>query len=443
MSENKCNKCNKIFNTKYNLDRHLNSKINCQKKEKINFMCPKCDKTFARKTYLNNHISSNCDEKNEWNYFKEKNVESVEGYIGKNPSSSKTNKDEILCNQKITRNIIKTKNVEDLYDNISNDSSRTIYNNHVNFTDIESPEINKYENVECFDDNINNDLSKSNYNDHINLSSLESSEINKYDNAEVFCNNTSNNSSSLNKFNNTTEFPSKMIKYKENICCHCEKKFSRVDALQRHINNHCKKKKLEDEQVILRELINEMECKIQQNNNTLNNINSHNNTQIINNNLNLVAFGKENLNEIISEEMCKKILFKGFEAVPGLVEYVHFNKDMPQNHNCYISNLRGKYATIYDGSNWILKNTGDVIDILKENKGDFLETKFDEFYDSLCENTKKKFGRYIQESNTEVIKIRYRESLELLLYNNKNVIMNTKKNIAYNQKNNGNNLLKH
>ena len=86
-------------------------------------------------------------------------------------------------------------------------------------------------------------------------------------------------------------------------------------------------------------------------NNIINNTNTKNsnnnilnNTQINNNNINIVAFGKEKLDELVSDALCKKILFKGFEAVPQLIEYIHFNEKRPEYHNCYIPNLKDKYA---------------------------------------------------------------------------------------------------
>src|SRR5439155_11841978 len=98
-----------------------------------------------------------------------------------------------------------------------------------------------------------------------------------------------------------------------------------------------------------------------------------------NNNFNLVAFGKEELETIISDAMSKKILFKGFKAVFNLIEYVHFNKNKPEYHNCYISNMRDKYGLIYDGKQWKLSEMEDIIDTLKEDKKLFLENKFEEF----------------------------------------------------------------
>jgi hypothetical protein len=50
----------------------------------------------------------------------------------------------------------------------------------------------------------------------------------------------------------------------------------------------------------------------------------------------------------IVDEVYKKILNKGFKSVPTFVQYLHFNKDKPQNHNGYISNIQTNYAIIYD-----------------------------------------------------------------------------------------------
>ena len=70
------------------------------------------------------------------------------------------------------------------------------------------------------------------------------------------------------------------------------------------------------------------ELKHQININTKNTNNYCNNTQIINN-IQLVAFGKENLLEI-SDNICKTILNKGFMSVQKLIEHIHFNKNNPK-----------------------------------------------------------------------------------------------------------------
>src|SRR5579885_3248135 len=167
--------------------------------------------------------------------------------------------------------------------------------------------------------------------------------------------------------------------------------------------------------------------------NTTNNTQNNNNMQINNNNqINIVAFGKEKLDEIVSDEICKKILFRGFEAVPKLVEYIHFNEKKPEYHNCYIPNLRDKYAIVYDGNNWQVKDAIDVIETLRDNKRDYLERKFDDFYDSLDKETKKKFERFLNEADSDVVINRYKESLRLLLYNKKNIPLKTRKKLEKN-----------
>ena len=51
---NKCNKCNKDFKTKYNLDRHNNSKTPCNLKNLI-YKCVECKKEFKYKSKLEEH----------------------------------------------------------------------------------------------------------------------------------------------------------------------------------------------------------------------------------------------------------------------------------------------------------------------------------------------------------------------------------------------------
>ena len=88
--------------------------------------------------------------------------------------------------------------------------------------------------------------------------------------------------------------------------------------------------------------------------------------------------------------------------------------------------MRGKYAIVYDGKNWKLENSIDVIEILTDNNKEFLERKFEDFYDSLKAQTRKKFNNFLEEADTDVVKNRYKESLRFLLYNNKNIVIETR-----------------
>jgi uncharacterized Zn-finger protein len=54
-----CSKCNTVFKSKFNLDRHMNRKMSCITNDQSNAlecMCKYCNKTFARMDNLEKHI---------------------------------------------------------------------------------------------------------------------------------------------------------------------------------------------------------------------------------------------------------------------------------------------------------------------------------------------------------------------------------------------------
>jgi len=180
--------------------------------------------------------------------------------------------------------------------------------------------------------------------------------------------------------------------------------------------------KLEEEN---RELRKEIPIVQVSNQNTLNksiNINS-------NNTVNIVAFGEEDLYKI-NDKICQFMLRKGFQSVPRLIEYVHFNMNRPENHNVYIPNMQNNYAMTFDGFDWNLSNRKFVIDQLYEDKRIFLEEKYDQFYSILDAIAQRRFKRYLD--SDEVVNTDLKEQIKLLLYNKRKVPMRTKK--KYEQK---------
>lgn len=81
---------------------------------------------------------------------------------------------------------------------------------------------------------------------------------------------------------------------------------------------------------------------------------------------------------------------------------------------------------IYNGNNWNLHDYKEIITQLCEDKKDKLEDKFNEFFESLDEVTKRKFERFLNEADTDEIKTRYKNDIKLILYNNRNIPINTK-----------------
>ena len=178
---------------------------------------------------------------------------------------------------------------------------------------------------------------------------------------------------------------------KEYKCNYCNKQFSRYYSLNRHISLRCKIKMDQDNQKeqIFQKLLNEMmelKQEISQlkksnkniNKGTINN--SVDNSNNINNNvinIQLVAYGKEDYDKLTEKEY-KIIINKGFKSIQEAVKSLHFNKNRPENHNIYISNIRDNYVMIYDGNKWELRNRKETIEELFIAKKDILVDKFDE-----------------------------------------------------------------
>jgi uncharacterized C2H2 Zn-finger protein len=232
-------------------------------------------------------------------------------------------------------------------------------------------------------------------------------------------------------------------KYK---CCYCKRKFTTSSNMTRHINKYCKtQKKQESEkeelyQTLLKQIkekdeklqekdliIQEKDNKIQNLtvNNTTNNICNSNN-QIINNNITINAFGKEDLSHITYKDY-KEIFYSSSKSVPKLISIVHFNRKKPDNANIYISNLKDAYVMVYDGKQWNMLLKDDTIDELFDNKILFLESKYNKLAHKLDTTTKKRFDRFLNNLEHSKIENIVKKEIKLLLYNSRLIPLKNKK----------------
>jgi hypothetical protein len=242
----------------------------------------------------------------------------------------------------------------------------------------------------------------------------------------------------------------KLVDDKE--CQYCHKIFTRRYTLNIHLSKRCKIKKQQDDQKeeLLQKLVEQMNKEMaemkevikqnnkeisklktqnkkyvqkigcQQNNNTKIDNQQNNNIHINNNNIKLLAFGNEDMSHLV-DEVYQKILNKGFKSVPTFVQYLQFNRNSPQNHNVYISNIQTNYALVYDGDDWKLKERNDVLQQLIDDKTAILSDKFDELLTKLDEHTVRKFQRFLNESGDNEVISNIKNDLKLLLYNNKKI----------------------
>ena len=69
-------------------------------------------------------------------------------------------------------------------------------------------------------------------------------------------------------------------------------------------------------------------------------------------------------------------------CVKMLVQKVHFCKNKPENMNIYISNIKDKYAIVYNDNQWQITNKKEQIDDLFDTNENILENWYDKYKDA-------------------------------------------------------------
>ena len=240
----------------------------------------------------------------------------------------------------------------------------------------------------------------------------------------------------MRRFHLEKHIKNKSCKIRKHECKYCDKKFTTNNSMYRHMKYSCQVKKKDDEKkdLILERLIKleeenaelkkEMK-KMKQVTNITNNNNKINNGTINNgtiNNIVLIGHGKEDLTKIDNDDILK-CLKKGFYLTIYLTEAVHFNPKYPEYHNVYISNIKDKYAMMYDGKEWSLTRKTELIDRLYEDKKNYIEDNMEYFLETLSKSQIRALERWLN-TDDEHDKIKeVKDKIKLLLYNKREVVI--------------------
>jgi len=98
----------------------------------------------------------------------------------------------------------------------------------------------------------------------------------------------------------------------------------------------------------------------------------------------------------------------------------------------YISNIKDKYAMVYDGKEWALVTKDELIDQLYDNKKNYIECNLENLINSykLKPSQINALKRWI-DTDDETPKIKdVKEKIKLLLYNKRNMPIATKNSIS-------------
>jgi len=122
----------------------------------------------------------------------------------------------------------------------------------------------------------------------------------------------------------------------------------------------------------------------------------HNGNNINNDNLNIQinAFGCENL-EHITDAFKLKCVKQIYKSIPEMVIKIHFNTKYPENHNVKIPNKKLPYASIMTTDNkWKTVNKNGAVSSMVDKSFNILEDTYEEYKGELSEIKRKNYEKY-------------------------------------------------
>jgi len=240
-----------------------------------------------------------------------------------------------------------------------------------------------------------------------------------------------------------------VISIQKHICKYCKKYFNHQQSLNRHIKN-CSEKKNDDlVKNSMTELVNILNNQIQEQRNQIKELNKknrenkkelekrdkhiselikkagiNNNTINIQNNIKLLSFNQTDTSHLTDMDIIKCIKHSNY-CVYHLINKVHFDENKPENHNIYISNLKNNYVMAYDGVKWTYLDYDTEIDKIIDKNENIIEMKLEEWIDkgNKYPELVKKFNNYLNKKENDLIINKIKKDIKLLLYNNRNMII--------------------
>ena len=187
---------------------------------------------------------------------------------------------------------------------------------------------------------------------------------------------------------------------------------------------------------------------LQKINNQLNNqLNNINNGNIINNTF--VKFGDLEYEKVLNNKQIKHILNQQYQSLEESIKQIHFNEELPEYSNIFITNMKDDLGYVFNGKQFISirKNEmiNELIDVhtkeinlsLEKNKNKLNEiyvTRLEKFLDMLNDDDTS-FTDNDNKRTYSSYKAYKMNSIKLLIYNNSDKKkLETLNNIELNEK---------
>ena len=107
-------------------------------------------------------------------------------------------------------------------------------------------------------------------------------------------------------------------------------------------------------------------------------------------------------------------------SVPHIIQQIHFNKELPENHNICITNYRSKLAKVFIGKKWKTMDEDELIDELVNTYENLLE----DWADQNPERMKyiEKYKEIKERDGEEKVIKDLKDEVKKLIYDNRNMI---------------------
>lgn len=268
---------------------------------------------------------------------------------------------------------------------------------------------------------------------HDNIKVIESSKSNSIQSSK------SNSKNVLNlSYNNHCKYCSKSFKYKQGRWKHeqkCNIKINNQEIMEL-------KKELTNEIKEVRELKEQLKDKINNtqqastitNSNNTNTNNNNTNNGTINNNY-IIAFGKEEINNILTEKEKIRILNARYKSLEESIKAIHFNDNRPEYQNIVITNMRDNLVHIFDGKKFVSQAKHGTINQLIDNHMESIEESLDNSREKLNPKTVDIIEKLIEKINDETTELHDEENDKKYL-NYKNYKNDLVKLFVYNESDN-------
>ncbi len=212
----------------------------------------------------------------------------------------------------------------------------------------------------------------------------------------------------------------------------CKLRQQRIDTLKKEneklkLDMIAKEEEFKQDMAELKKMVTELlnkNCKMHYK--TLQKINNSagrdlNNGVINNNTINIMALGHENIDEVLTKTDKLTILNKKENALPYMIELVHFNDKFPQFKNIAITNMRTTFAHVYDPDNKVFKmvNKDELVEELIDYRVCDIEDYYLQYKNELDKPVRDKIEELIEHrGENEATK----GKIKLLLFNNRHKI---------------------